>query len=276
MPQDPYAAIAQTVDPYADIAVPAKGFQISKPSTIPNARIRNLPNPAEGETSPLGALYHGAKTGATLGMLPAAAAAIPMTIPAAVGTATGIVGGAAAGAGAKAGAEALGAGELGQEAAGDVGNIVGGLLGAGFGEAGTKIGQRIYNALPKELQQEVNGLVGGRMVHAARLIRAAAKMLPETTEATVPQAPAPTSAAAAPSGQITPEGQNYLGRLQEIARQIEAQSEPAKPKNVTPSRAAALKKPLTPAASADDLTNLLQESLKRAKAAKSKSLGDLQ
>ena len=45
---------------------------IANPSTVPNARIRNLPNPAEGMT-PGQALTNGVKTGAELGAIPASA-----------------------------------------------------------------------------------------------------------------------------------------------------------------------------------------------------------
>ena len=43
---------------------------VANPSTVPNARIRNLPNPAEGMT-PIQALTNGVKTGAELAAIPA-------------------------------------------------------------------------------------------------------------------------------------------------------------------------------------------------------------
>lgn len=51
--------------------------QTTSKGYVPNARLRNLPNPAEG-MSPGRALYEGAKTGLSAGSLPAAAAS-PMS-----------------------------------------------------------------------------------------------------------------------------------------------------------------------------------------------------
>lgn len=45
---------------------------VANPSTVPNARLRNLPNPAEGMT-PGQALLNGVKTGAQVGEIPASA-----------------------------------------------------------------------------------------------------------------------------------------------------------------------------------------------------------
>lgn len=53
---------------------------IANPSTVPNARIRNLPNPAEGMT-PGQALTNGVKTGAELGAIPASAIGLGEAAP---------------------------------------------------------------------------------------------------------------------------------------------------------------------------------------------------
>src|SRR5712671_5345187 len=83
MPQDPYAAIAQpnAGDPYAAIATarpqapqPQESVRLSDPRTVPNARIRNMPNPVDPSWSPWRSLYEGAKTGLTLGSIPASTA----------------------------------------------------------------------------------------------------------------------------------------------------------------------------------------------------------
>ena len=88
--------------------------------TVPNARIRNLPNPAEG-MSPGRALYEGAKTGLTAASLPIAAANPAGALRALAG---GTVGTEVAG---KL-AENFGASDFQQEVAGDVGGLVGGGL----------------------------------------------------------------------------------------------------------------------------------------------------
>jgi len=87
---------------------------------VPNVRIRNLPNPAAG-MGPGRALYEGAKTGLTLGSLPAAAASPAAAARALAGGALGSEVGSRI-------AESAGAGELGQEVGGDIGGVVGGGL----------------------------------------------------------------------------------------------------------------------------------------------------
>ena len=165
MPQDPFAAIAQPVtppaivaagnDPFASIATPTQQRPktlvdkwIDNPSTVPNARIRNMPNPAEGETSAAGAFYHGAKAGLTLGMLPAAPAMIPTSAAGAVSTALGVGGATVGSIAGNQIAKSAGGGELTQEVGGDVGGLVGGGLGAKAPElANTKVGQSLLTLL---------------------------------------------------------------------------------------------------------------------------------
>ena len=65
---------------------------VANPNTVPNARIRNLPNPAEGLT-PGQALVNGVKTGADLASIPAAASGLG-EIGAALNPNYGTVGGA--------------------------------------------------------------------------------------------------------------------------------------------------------------------------------------
>lgn len=109
------------------------GLHLSDPSTVPNARIRNMPNPVDPSWSPGRSLYEGAKTGLTLGSIPAS---VESTIP---GLVRGAIGAAAGGYGGKTLAKAAGAGEFGQEVAGDVGGVVGGGLSAGG--TGTRVGK---------------------------------------------------------------------------------------------------------------------------------------
>lgn len=74
------------------------GAQQSAPSTgltdggsVPNARIRNLPNPAAKATSAGDALLDGMKTGAQLASIPSSVAGIGEAVEGAEGTATNIV-----------------------------------------------------------------------------------------------------------------------------------------------------------------------------------------
>lgn len=206
MPQDPYAAIAQPVaDPYAAIATDTPlppSLQLSNPSTVPNARIRNLPNPAEGETSPGEALYHGAKTGLLLGSLPAAAYA---TVPGLVTGAAGATIGSMAG---KNIAKSAGAGEFGQEVASDVGGLTGGSITASAADAVASRLRNFYTTLPPEAQEAFWGIVGTRGKNAAKL----ANILKLGQEPPTPQPPTPeqlnpslVSPARTLPGQISPE-----------------------------------------------------------------------
>jgi hypothetical protein len=106
-------------------APPSPSLDLKNASTIPNARIRNLPNPAAGETSAAGALYHGAKMGATLASIPFAAT---MNAPTLIGS---LIGGYAGGKGGQYVAKQAGAGPMGQEVAGDITGAIGGIYGAG-------------------------------------------------------------------------------------------------------------------------------------------------
>lgn len=220
----------------------------------------------------------------------------PGMIAAPVATGVTLGGAAAGGALAKTGAEALGATPEQSQLAGDVGQLVGGVgankLAGVVGPAVSKA-RALWDAIPEEtqktLQKSVLGMASPRISHAMEFGKSAKqgyealqsvldtlRKMPESAPATAETGaisqPATTAAVKKP-GEITPQGWYYLGRLQEIAKNIEAEEAAAAPKNVTPSRAAALKKPVTPPASSDDLTNLLQESLKRAQAAKGKPLG---
>lgn len=147
MPQDPQTTQADWFSQNAPIAaqggdwfsqnapaaIDAPGpIQLSNPSTVPNARIRNLPNPAANEPDPLTALYHGAKTGATLAMLPASAELPSMSLKQIVGMlGGGIVGGAAG----QTISKAAGAGPLGQEMSTDAGTLAGSGIGAKIAES---------------------------------------------------------------------------------------------------------------------------------------------
>ena len=108
------------------------GLQLSNPSSVPNARIRNLPNPAANETSALGALFHGAKAGLTLGSIPAS---LGMSAPQLAG---GIIGGTVGNTAGTVISKAAGAGPMGQEISGDIGGLVGGLYGAGRASSATR------------------------------------------------------------------------------------------------------------------------------------------
>src|SRR5258708_5406473 len=144
-------------------AAQPSGVQLSNPSTVPNARIRNWPNPAANETSPGEALYHGAKTGLMLASIPAAATA---SIPALVtGTAGAVVGGVAG----KQIAKASGAGEFGQEVAGDAGAVAGGALTAGATDWAATKARAVYEALPPAVQKELVGIISPRWAHAAKI-----------------------------------------------------------------------------------------------------------
>lgn len=103
-----------------DTAAAPKAPAATDASKVPNARIRNLPNPAEG-MSPLRAAYEGAKTGLSVASLPAMAAS---PVGAAKAIPVGMVGSAIG----STAAQASGAGEFGQEVAGD-------LTGLAFGAA---------------------------------------------------------------------------------------------------------------------------------------------
>lgn len=188
--------------------------KLSNPSTVPNARIRNLPNPAEGETSPASALYHGMKTGGELAMLPLAPVIASTPIPE---LAAGAAGGTAGGVLAKKGAQAAGAGELGQEVAGDAGVLVGGGLASSAEDMAATRLQRLYNALPKELQKEVVGTISPRVMHAMKIVKA---LTPEPEAPGVyPGAPYPEASEldlhpaypGAPNPVITPEMQQATG-----------------------------------------------------------------
>lgn len=151
---------------YASKAQPS-GVVLSNPSTVPNARIRNLPNPAANEPDPLTALYHGAKTGAQLASIPAAATLSVSDLL--FGTAGAAVGGYAA----QKGAKTLGAGELGQEMAGDAGSLLGGALSAKVGSLAISKGRAIYDALPADIQNALRkkavGLASPRLKNAMDL-----------------------------------------------------------------------------------------------------------
>jgi hypothetical protein len=58
----------------------AQAQAATKPTIVPNARIRNLPNPAEGLT-PSQALINGAQTGAELAAVPATAIGLGEVAP---------------------------------------------------------------------------------------------------------------------------------------------------------------------------------------------------
>jgi len=135
---------------YESAAVPPLGtVQLSNPSTVPNARMRNLPNPAAGETSALGALYHGAKTGAML--------ATPLTLPEAGAgliprVAGALAGGTVGGTAGKEIAKEAGAGELGQEVSGDVGGVAGAAGASAAADwTATKL-RSFYDLLPPKAQ----------------------------------------------------------------------------------------------------------------------------
>jgi hypothetical protein len=139
----------------------APGLDLSNPSMIPNARIRNMTvDPTKDVHSAGQALYEGAKTGLMLGSIPASAALTPAE--AVLGTGGGIVGGAAG----KQIAKSAGAGEFGQEVGGDVGGAVGAGLTAGFGNWAAGKARALYSALPDAVQKEVLGVVSPRLRHA--------------------------------------------------------------------------------------------------------------
>lgn len=114
---------------------PHRGFTISDSSSIPNARIRNMPRPDDPSQSPGRNFYEGAKTGLMLGSIPASAGQPIAPL------ARGVIGATLGGYGAKKVAKAAGAGDFGQEVAGDVGGLAGGGLAAEL--PGTKVGQSV-------------------------------------------------------------------------------------------------------------------------------------
>ncbi len=167
MPQDPYAAIAQPVasDPYAAIAM-SNSLDLKDARTIPNSRIRNMTvDPTKDVQSGGQALYEGAKTGLTLGMIPTA----PSAIAAPVSTLLGVGGGAVGGVAGKEIAKAAGAGDFGQEVGGDVGGLTGGILSGAAGEAALSKARSIYGALPEPLQKQLLGVASPRLKNAIRL-----------------------------------------------------------------------------------------------------------
>jgi hypothetical protein len=203
MPQDPYAAIAESsADPYAAIAS-SSSLDLKDARTVPNARIRNIPNPAANETSPGEALYHGAKTGFTLGMIPAA----PGMIGAPLETAVGLGGAGVGAATGKVAAKAAGAGAFGQEVGEDVGGLAGGVVAGGAaGWARAKV-KTIYDLLPEAAQKELLGFLSPRVKHLLNFADAlgAAKAAPVAAPAAQPVDPAVVSPSRSLPGQISPE-----------------------------------------------------------------------
>lgn len=120
-------------------------MRLSDARTIPNARIRNLPNPVDPSWGPGRSLYEGAKTGLMLGGIPASTAA---TIPELVG---GTIGGTVGGTAGKGIAKMAGAGEFGQEVGGDIGGLVGGGAGGWGGRAVGKYGLKSIATSPIRL-----------------------------------------------------------------------------------------------------------------------------
>lgn len=280
-PQTPQIDFTQP-PPLIDFTQPPPGLgmtggSLSVGSSVPNARIRNLPNPAANETSPLGALYHGAKTGAQLASLPMSAELPSMGLKQVLGM---LAGGTVGKLGGEKAAESLGAGDLGKEAAGDIGAMWGGNLGAKLAE------NPVAQAIVKTAFKIGDAAAFGRLSKIwdaftslpAEVRTLSPKAIPVPPAASAPPAAAasaaPIPAAAAPpaaSGNISPEGWYYLGQLQQIARQIEAEdAATVQPKNITPARAANMTKAATPPKSTDDLTPVLNEMLKRVQAAKGK------
>ena len=103
--------------------------------TVPNARLRNLPNPVDPSWGPGRALYEGAKTGLELGAIPATAG---QPIASVARGALGATAGSLAG---KTAAKMAGGGDLAQEVSGDVGGVVGGGLTEGL--ANTRVGKTV-------------------------------------------------------------------------------------------------------------------------------------
>ncbi len=122
-------------NPLAFHDTPPVSEMMKHPSLVPNARVRNMPDPSDPNAG-MWNLYEGAKTGATL-------AAIPATIGQPVGPVTrGLIASTIGGLGAKKVAEVAGAGPRGQEVAGDVGGLAAGAMGVKAPElAATRPGQ---------------------------------------------------------------------------------------------------------------------------------------
>lgn len=183
------------------------GASLTNAGAVPNARLRNLPNPAAGETSNIGALYHGAKMGATLASIPASAS---LTIPSAarmlVGGTVGTVAGQQL-------SKAVGAGQFGQEVSGDIGGLLGAGLTEGAYNAAKSRLQSVYNALPKAVQDELKTQALGALSPRAKHFLGFAKAL-RAEYAPVPEATPPEVAQPAPAAPL--EGPN-LWRAQRQA-----------------------------------------------------------
>jgi len=186
------------VTPIDGSSTSTPSVQLSNPSTVPNARIRNLPNPAANETSSAGALYHGMKTGAELASIPAT-----MGQPL-VPVVRGLIGGALGSWGAKKGAEILGADDMGQEIAGDVGGaITGGLASAA---PGTRVGKSV-GAISKPFATTIEDLpVVGSVIKGAKAIGNVRGELADIWAKQPPSTPPElTTPARTLPGQISPE-----------------------------------------------------------------------
>jgi hypothetical protein len=182
-------AQVMNVKPPAPEGLGMAGQSLTSAGAVPNARLRNLPNPAAGETSALGALYHGAKTGATLASIPSAAS---LTIPSAARLLAGGAVGSAVGSQI---AKQAGAGELGQEFGGDVGGLAGGTLTeGGYGIAKAKLDrfQTLFRSLPKQTQNDLLGVISERLPKALRVMEAIESINKGLT---------PTPSAEVPAGQ---------------------------------------------------------------------------
>lgn len=145
-----------------DNSAPSSTLQLSNPSTVPNARLRNLPDPSDPTKTPLQNLYEGAKFGASVGSAPFMLdASLPMILRGALGAAVGSKA-------ASLTAKTLGAGPFGQEVAGDVGGVAGG--GIANVNPGSRVGRSVQ-ALAKPAATTIEDLpVIGSFVKGAKAL----------------------------------------------------------------------------------------------------------
>lgn len=196
------------------------GLHLSNPSTVPNARIRNMPNPVDPSWSPGRALYEGAKTGLELGSIPATAGQPIASV------ARGALGAAAGGFGAKTLAKAAGAGDFGQEVAGDVGGLVGG--GLTEGAANTRVGKTTGKVIGG-IAQDIPGVR-----QAGKISQYWNETAPKPTYPGAPLPETPPAAAALSRGPSSPPDPAAGLRTIKSGQLAEAFKDPGAPNPETP------------------------------------------